>query len=144
MILIKQAHRQEQSSSVSRGCRSHDATGLSLVDWIPRMPISATAEFHAEGSDDELEAAEQATCKTGQSCIGCFSGVIFAYLALILFRQRLIVIVVMVCDSSNTIIYHDYSNWLVGRVAALLSDCSDRLWKILQIFEYLNFCNMWH
>jgi hypothetical protein len=44
----------------------------------------------------EEEAVQSGTCKAGQSCMGCFSGVMLAYMGLLLFNRSAVVISMMV------------------------------------------------
>ena len=63
-----------------------------------RRPSTETQHDEYSTREDYLESkvVESSTCKAGQSCIGCFSGVMLAYMALVLFNNNIAVIVMMV------------------------------------------------
>lgn len=48
---------------------------------------------YSHGADESVESG---ICTAGQSCTGCFSGVLLAYMALLLFNNSVVVIAMMV------------------------------------------------
>ena len=58
------------------------------------------AEITAMNSSQALAASSantpSGTCKTGQSCMGCFSGAMLAYMGLLLFNNSIVTIAMMV------------------------------------------------
>lgn len=66
----------------------------------PSIEASADDLSFAEPSHYAVEeglAVQSATCPAGQSCTGCFSGSVLAYMALLLFDNSSVVIFMMVC-----------------------------------------------
>lgn len=59
--------------------------------------VDAVYVDSAYDDEDESKAATTSTCRAGQSCTGCFSGVLLAYLGLILFNKSIVVIFMLVC-----------------------------------------------